>query len=36
MTQHHAPGALQFLANRPLTPASTAGLRLVVLLVKWN
>lgn len=36
MAQHHSPGALQFLANRPLTPASTLGLRLVVLLVKWG
>lgn len=33
---HHAPAALQFLANRPLTPASTLGLRLVVLLVAWG
>ncbi len=36
MAQHSAPSALQFLANRPLTPASTLGLRLVVLLVTWS
>lgn len=36
MTQAHRTDALNFLANRPLTPFSTFALRAVVLLVSWE